>query len=236
MTGNSSGVVDFPNGLTNNGTAMGAPVKQWKVPQGGYYWYGSQQDTYRVSSLPPFGVKNSIIQTIGTSTAYDKPIAFQFPSPKSGNLNLIEVYNQTAVSGLNLFIGIYSDYNGYPATLLGKVTIDMSSAGNRTSSTFTDASGSSATVTLVEDTPYHVVWVRDDSATQYQIYSANTQNAATSGISMGQSEGYIGMILAQVGGTDNVLPASYNSGSPTFNQFTVHNASIKPINVGIRFA
>ena len=112
----------------------------------------------------------------------------------------------------------------------------MSSAGNRSSSTFTNTNGNSTTVTLVEDTPYHVVWVRDDSATQYQIYSANTQNAATSGISMGQSEGYIGMILAQVGGTDNVLPASYNSGSPTFNQFTVHNASIKPINVGIRFA
>jgi hypothetical protein len=52
------------------------------------------------------------------------------------------------------------------------------------------------------------------------------------------SDGYVGAgdLVGQYGGSSNVLAASYNSGSPDWDDFTVFNASMKPISFGMRYA
>ena len=51
------------------------------------------------------------------------------------------------------------------------------------------------------------------------------------------SDGYVGQgdAVGQYGGSTNVLTTSYNSGYPTWANFTVFNASIKPISFGIKY-
>jgi hypothetical protein len=147
-------------------------------------------------------------------------------------------YLQAGASGLNLLVAVYSDSNGYPASLLFKGTMDASSGGNKTITSFTDASGSSVTPSLTKDTQYHWGFVRDTSATQLQIYAANGQYSANSGLNLNMTDAYVGThdCIIQYGGSDNTLAASYGSGSPTWDDFTVLNTTFHPPSFGIRYS
>ena len=239
IEGSSAGVVNIPGSLTVAGSAVGGgsyagpPLKA-----DGYNWYGSQSKDIRTTSLPPYGSKTSTIFTMNTSTQWDKTMFFPFIAPKTGNLDRVMAYLQTGASGLNLLVAVYSDSNGYPASLLFKGTMDASSGGNKSITSFTDASGSSVTPSLTKDTQYHWGFVRDTSATQLQIYAANGQYSANSGLNLNMTDSYVGThdCIIQYGGSDNTLAASYGSGSPTWDDFTVLNTTFHPPSFGIRYS
>ena len=239
IEGSSGGVVNIPGSLTVAGSAVGGgsyagpPLKV-----DGYNWYGSQAKDIRTTSLPPYGTKTSTIFTVNTSSQWDKTMFFPFIAPKTGNVSTVMAYIQAGASGLNLLVGLYSDSNGYPANLLYKCTLDMSSGGNKTATSFTDSGGSSVTFALTKDTQYHWGFVRDDATTQYQIYAANGQYSSNSGLNLNMTDSYVGAhdVIIQYGGSDNTLAASYGSGSPTWDDFTVLNSSVHPPSFGIRYS
>ena len=239
IEGSSAGVVNIPGSLTVAGSAVGGgsyvgpPLKTE-----GYNWYGSQSKDIRTTSLPPYGTKSSTIFTMNTSTQWDKTMFFPFIAPKTGNLSRVMAYVQAGASGLNLLVAVYSDSNGYPASLLFKGTMDASSGGNKSITSFTDASGNSVTPSLTKDTQYHWGFVRDTSATQLQIYAANGQYSSNSGLNLNMSDAYVGThdCIIQYGGSNNTLAASYGSGSPTWDDFTVLNSTFHPPSFGIRYS
>ena len=239
IEGSSGGVVNIPGSLTVAGSAVGGgsyagpPLKTE-----GYNWYGGQSKDIRTTSLPPYGSKTSTIFTMNTSSQWDKTMFFPFIAPKTGNVGTVMAYVQTGASGLNLLVGLYSDSNGYPANLLYKCTLDCSSGGNKTATSFTDSGGSSVTFALTKDTQYHWGFVRDDATTQLQIYAANGQYSSNSGLNLNMSDAYVGAhdFIIQYGGSDNTLAASYGSGSPTWDDFTVLNSAVHPPSFGIRYS
>ena len=238
LTGTSAGVVDIPGSLTVAGASVGGASSAHVIKTAGVNWYGSQQADIRLTSLPPYGVKAMTTFTFSTSGDYDKPIFFPFVAPKTGNLSRMNSYAHSGATGLNLLVAVYSDHNGYPASLLFKGTMDWSSGGNKTITSFTDASGNSVTPSLTKDTQYHVGWVRDDNGVAYTAYVSNGQYGPSSGLNLNMAEAYVGVsdTIGQYGGSSNVLATSYNSGSPDWDDFTYFNASVKPINFGIKYA
>lgn len=239
IEGSSGGVVNIPGSLTVAGSAVGGGTYAGPpLKTEGYNWYGSQSKDIRTTSLPPYGTKSSTIFTMNTSSQWDKTMFFPFIAPKTGNVSTVMAYVQSGASGLNLLVGLYSDSNGYPANLLYKCTLDCSSGGNKTATSFTDSGGNSVTFALTKDTQYHWGFVRDDATTQLQIYAANGQYSSNSGLNLNMSDAYVGAhdVIIQYGGSDNTLAASYGSGSPTWDDFTVLNSSVHPPSFGIRYS
>tara|TARA_B100000029_G_scaffold484922_1_gene537686 strand:+ start:669 stop:2903 length:2235 start_codon:yes stop_codon:yes gene_type:complete len=121
---------------------------------------GTNYNTYDLLSLPPYGQAS---YTSGTLDA--KRIFFPFLSPVSGDLDTL-YWNITAAasSAQNIYAGVWADNEGIPGTMLGYVTIDATSSGSQSSSTW------SSTVTLVRGTQYHFGFNR--SNTESHTYRA----------------------------------------------------------------
>tara|TARA_R100001510_G_scaffold57160_1_gene64382 strand:+ start:724 stop:1443 length:720 start_codon:yes stop_codon:yes gene_type:complete len=200
----------------------------------GFYWYGSQLKDIRTTSLPPYGSKLASIFTMNTSSQWDKTMFFPFVAPKTGNVSRVMAYLQSGNSGLSLLVGLYSDSNGYPSNLLYKFELDAQSGGNKTATSFEDASGNAATFALTANTQYHWGFVRDTATTQLQIYGLDARYTANSGLNLNMADGYAGAgdLIVQVGGDSNTLASSYDGG---YEDFSIFNASVKNPNFGIRY-
>jgi len=117
-------------------------------------------DGFEICSLAPWGVSDS-----GTSAiaAAGYPKGYPFVSPKTGDLQSMEVYVSTAAATSTVKIAIYAqdEDTHLPSTMLGFVEIDTTSVGTINQTSFSD------TISLVEGTQYWAVQARGTAGYAY---------------------------------------------------------------------
>jgi hypothetical protein len=111
---------------------------------------------YLISNSPVWGTTDvSTTQSVGIQ---NKPTAFPFIAPKTGDLTAMLVQVTTG-SASNAYVAIYSaDSDNLPSTLLGYTTIDVTSTGQIEQTSF------SSTVSLVAGTLYYFSLCIDGSS------------------------------------------------------------------------
>jgi len=116
----------------------------------------SANTRYLIATSPPWGVVDNVSDA--TLASMDKPFAFPFLSPASGDISEIGVRVSTSHAS-NVYVAIYSDDSGTPTSRLGYATIDVSSTGNIYQTSIT------GTITLVKGTQYWYSVNVDQSST-----------------------------------------------------------------------
>ena len=233
----SNGAGNAVSWTTPSGGSSGPPLSGVTYPAG-INWYGSQSSKrFRLNSLPPYGTKATTNSSYSSSTDYDGTFYFPFYASQTGTVNTIEFNIITAASDGTLAVGVYSAGSGtnqYPATLLGKGDVSITSTGNKTITSFTDGSGSSTTISLTQGTLYYIGYCRTSSGEAFNAYGSNDVYSASTGLNLGVSESYVslgGIIRSYA--TETSLPSSIASGSPTWDDFTYGNASWNRIVFGM---
>jgi hypothetical protein len=163
-----------------------------------------RDNLYMISRFPPWGSNSS---STSSTTVGDEPQYRPFVSPRSGDVLSIVMNVNNNTDEPNYDIGIYSDSDGIPDTLLGKATAALTIAEGTGTITLTPSS----TITTVAGTQYHIGWVRTDvsgagnftAESNGSLFwcgpiSPNFPNLA----SLNQ------MVTIIQSGTDNVLPAT----------------------------
>ena len=148
--------------------------------------------------------------TTDVTRAYDSMYLRPFIAPKSGDVDEVQVYVQTASASADMLVGIYrDDGSGLPSTKLGEATIDCSSTGVVTQTSIT------GTITLVVGTQYWYAWVRDSSAGSPQLRaeskaaSPSATNLSTSSVSTADNEATL--LYIATAAEENTLPTSPSS-------------------------
>lgn len=115
---------------------------------------GTGYAVFDVMAMPPYGVARFTTGTINTSS---KQYFFPFIAPFSANLGTM-YYNITSAAGAatNLYIAIYEDNNGVPSDVIGYATVDATSTGAQTISSF------SSTIALTRGTQYYISMTKDN--------------------------------------------------------------------------
>jgi len=136
---------------------------------------------FHITSGPPWGTGTTQGLVFNTAEVYYYP----FLSPVSSTLDELKLYISVASTTANLLVGIYSDDDGVPDTLLGYVTLDVTSTGYISSTSWTGGPPD-----LVRGTQYWISWVRD-AAESLAYYSQKMNQATGLGVSPGPtSVGY----------------------------------------------
>ena len=231
LVSDTSGNMSFTT--ASGGGSSGPPLSAVTYPDG-LNWYGSQNfQRYRINSLPPYGTKGITNTSYTSSTDYDGTFYFPFYAPQTGTVDALSFNIITAASAGNLEVGVYSAGSGtnqYPATLLGKGSVSITSGGSKSITSFTTGGGVSTTINVTQGTLYYIGYCRTTSGEAYNVYGSQDLYSASSGINLGQAEQYVslGGILRSYA-TETAVPSSISSGSPTWDDFTVGNASWRRI-------
>lgn len=93
-----------------------------------------------------------------------------FVSSTTGNIANLSLYVSSAAAGRSIIVGIYDAPDGFPKTLLGTATIDASTTGFKTQTTFSNP------ITLTAGTMYFAGICRDGS-TSVNAYAPSTSPA-----------------------------------------------------------
>ena len=124
---------------------------------------GVGYDVFDILSAPPYGVAR---YTTGSVDA--KQYFYPFIAPATGNLSeLIVNITSAAGSATNLYYGFYRDNNGVPSTVLGYATVDATSTGNISVTSF------SGTISLTRGNQF---WVSQNKSTSQSITQRSIQN------------------------------------------------------------
>lgn len=143
MTGDSSGVVDFPNGFTNNGSAVGGDTTRLATMKSKYK---SAADKLHLSQGPHMG-------QVAKNFSQNQFLIFQpFYSGAGGEFTKASCTFNSGVTGASAGICIWEeDSNGLPKTRLGnEIEIDGTSSGVATTT--------GLSITLSANTKYWVSW------------------------------------------------------------------------------
>ena len=124
---------------------------------------GEGYDVFDILSAPPYGVAR---YTTGSVDA--KQYFYPFIAPATGDLSeLIVNITSAAGSATNLYYGFYRDNNGVPSTVLGYATVDATSTGNISVTSF------SGTISLTRGNQF---WVSQNKSTSQSITQRSIQN------------------------------------------------------------
>jgi len=132
---------------------------------------------FHITSGPPWGTGTTQGLVFNTAEVYYYP----FLSPVSSTLDELKLYISVASTTANLLVGIYSDNDGVPDSLLGYVTLDVTSTGYISSTSWTGGPPD-----LTRGTQYWIGWVRD-AAESLAYYSQKIAQATGLGVSAGPS-------------------------------------------------
>jgi len=92
---------------------------------------------------------------------------YPFISYASGTIDQLGIRNNTSLTN-SIEVGVYSDSNGQPDTLLGKLSFSTSITG-----AIYQSSWSGGTPTLVKDTQYWIGWTRTSQSNAPNVYILN---------------------------------------------------------------
>ena len=191
ITGTSDGSVNLPNSILKiNGsvgtdgqvlTSTGSAVAWEDAGGGGSGAFSGATITdingCYLNQLYPYG---------DGQMGYGNPFTtyvqyYPFIAPDSGTVGTLGTRLNTFVSNTTMKVGIYSDSNGSPSSLLGGVTLSITSASVFNSTTFTSS------ITLVKGTQYWVGYMVDDATVNNSLQGSNLSNRGI--IYSGQSAG-----------------------------------------------
>jgi len=150
---------------------------------------------FHITSGPPWGTGTTQGLVFNTAEVYYYP----FLSPVSSTLDELKLYISVASTTANLLVGIYSDNDGVPDSLLGYVTLDVTSTGYISSTSWTGGPPD-----LVRGTQYWIGWVRD-AAESLAYYSQKIAQATGLGVSAGPA--YVGYTYLDISNSLS-LPAT----------------------------
>ena len=109
---------------------------------------------------------------VSTSTHY-----YPFIAPHSGDVASVTISVSSSAASTFHDLGIYDNTNGFPDTLIGKATIDVSSTGEVTQTSLSD------TVTLAKGTMYWLGWSRESGSGWAELDSI--KESLSTGVSFG---------------------------------------------------
>jgi len=141
---------------------------------------------FHITSGPPWGTGTTQGLVFNSQEVYYYP----FLSPVSSTLDELKLYISVASTTANLLVGIYSDNDGVPGSLLGYVTLDVTSTGYISSTSWTGGPPD-----LTRGTQYWIGWVRD-AAESMAYYSQKIAQATGLGVSAGPA--YVGYTYLDV--------------------------------------
>jgi len=146
------------NGLTTAGGSGGYSLGDVSTVDTNYQYLEITRQYLNGGST----VKN---QAVGSQGRYHP-----FVSSTTGDLANLSLYVSSAAAGRNIIVGIYEAPDGFPKTLLGTATIDASSTGFKTQTSF------SSTISLTAGELYFAGICRD-GATSVNAYAPSNAPA-----------------------------------------------------------
>jgi len=203
--------------LTSNGSGSAA---SWTTPSGGSsIWnqvntknnINSSYRRFLVSKSAPWGSYSTGSSTTGS---VDTPHCRPFIAPVSGDVTEIGINVTTAdaTATTKLSIGIYSDSNGAPDSLLTLAVMNSTSTGSSFQTSF------SGTAALTAGTQYWYVWVRNNSTNSIGFSAESNSGLVWVGASSTVSAGMNQQSVLSLSSSNNTLPGTITQSnlSPTF--------------------
>jgi hypothetical protein len=203
--------------LTSGGAGAAA---SWTTPSGGSsIWnqvntknnINSSYRRFLVSKSAPWGSYSTGSSTTGS---VDTPHCRPFIAPVSGDVTEIGVNVTTAdaTATTKLSIGIYSDSNGAPDSLLTLAVMNSTSTGSSFQTSF------AGTATLSAGTQYWYVWVRNNSTNSIGFSAESNSGLVWVGASSTVSAGMNQQSVLSLSSSNNTLPATITQSnlSPSF--------------------
>lgn len=146
----------------------------------------------------PYGTGYMLAQTIST----DAPLYAPFVARRTDTFDDIYLYVTIGIgSTANVDVGLYSDNNGQPGTLLGKATVDVNTSGEKSAALVAESGQSLASVA---GTQYWLALVRQSGVGNFTVQASDKRYFAQ--WAWGAFSTNYGMLSQS--GTDNTLPAT----------------------------
>jgi len=166
-----------------------------------------------VNTTPPYTGG----QTINAGYTSGEPRFFPFFALATGDLSEISIYVSGATTDEALLVGIYSDDDGVPDDLLGSVSIDTSSTGSQSSTSFSD------TVTTGRGSMYWVGYTKTgtQSLTCYGSQDVNSSLGINNDISNNNVRTQL-----ELSNSDYALPSTVTVGDLSFVNVGRHRIGI----------
>ena len=199
-------------GLTSAGSA-GVESITGIIPDSDYRTgYGHYQNLL----TSPVGFSRSISLT---NTAFNPSNQSQYLFPmyaaKSGAITAIQIHVGTSRASTNVEVGLYdTNDTGQPTTLLGKATIDASSTGDVTQTSF------SSTITTTRGKQYFVGVVFTDNGTNEPRLRGDSATSRYQPISVNQSLALTNVFYKYTG-TTSTLDSSVTLSNYSFTEINV---------------
>ena len=206
VVASGGGGVTFADG-TNQTTAASGGSSIWNQAN----TKNNINSSYRrfvVSRLAPWGQYGSGTSTTGS---VDTPHCRPFIAPVSGDVTEIGINVTTAdaTATTKLSIGIYSDSNGAPDSLLTLAVMNSTSTGSSFQTSF------SGTATLVAGSQYWYMWVRNNNTNAIGFTAMSNTHVVWIGASSTVSAGMNQQAILSLSGSNNTLPASVTQSNLT---------------------
>ena len=164
-------------------------------------------DRWVVTKMPPYNQGVTARSLSSTSTNYDRPSFYTFIAPASGEIDELGIFvSGPASSACNALLGVYTTTDdGWPDELMGYATFDVTSNGQKNSSSFTYENGYTAIRTNAGET-YWLGFVRDTTLIAFTVYVPHVVDSPQMFSFVGSSSSIISSGGFQYTASDLALP------------------------------
>jgi len=132
---------------------------------------GSASDKAAITGNAPWGNGNNSATTLYGNSNGDKIYLFPFLAPSTITVSNLEIYISTASSNpCDCLVGIYSDSEGAPGTLIAKSSVSAASTGAKVMTSFLNSSDAATNLDLVQGTQYWAGFGRDTADEGFSFY------------------------------------------------------------------
>jgi len=132
---------------------------------------GSASDKAAITGNAPWGNGNNSATTLYGNSNGDKIYLFPFLAPSTITVSNLEIYISTASSNpCDCLVGIYSDSEGAPGTLIAKSSVSAASTGAKVMTSFLNSSDAATDLDLVQGTQYWAGFGRDTADEGFSFY------------------------------------------------------------------
>ena len=132
---------------------------------------GSASNKAALCGYPPWGNGNNSATTLYANVNGDKIYLYPFLAPSTITISNLEIRISTASTNpCNALVGIYTDSEGSPGTLIGKSSVSVATTGSKVMTAFLDSAGASTDIALTKGTQYWFGFGRDTASEGFSFY------------------------------------------------------------------
>jgi len=136
---------------------------------------GSASDKAVLCGYPPWGNGNNSATTLYANYNGDKIYLYPFLAPSTITISNLEIRISTASSNpCDALVGIYTDSEGSPGTLIGKSSVSVATTGSKVMTAFLDSAGASTDIGLEKGTQYWFGFGRDTADEGFSFYGISS--------------------------------------------------------------